>query len=198
MILAYHFIFTAYGFWLPNDPRGSWSTFVRSWELCRFGPATKVTTRKSLARKPHNRQLRLAAKSELRYPPVSFSGSQALAIAHGFKSAFERSSFIFLACSILPEHVHLVVARHRLNHRQIMNQLKGEASKALVRENLHPFQEEFLPSRKRHSPWGEKAWCVFLNTPGHIRCALRYVEQNPEKENLPAQHWSFIQPYMSF
>ena len=38
-VLAYHLILTAYGFWLPNDPRGSWSDFVRAWELRRFGPA---------------------------------------------------------------------------------------------------------------------------------------------------------------
>src|SRR5256885_9336243 len=34
----------------PNDPRGSWSDFVRSWELFRYGPATKTTERRSLAR----------------------------------------------------------------------------------------------------------------------------------------------------
>ncbi len=33
MIVAYHSIFCAYGFWLPNDPRGSWSDFVGAWEL---------------------------------------------------------------------------------------------------------------------------------------------------------------------
>jgi hypothetical protein len=37
MVLAYHLIFSMYGFWLPNDPRGSWSEFVASWELFRFG-----------------------------------------------------------------------------------------------------------------------------------------------------------------
>ena len=36
-VLAYHAIFTAYGFWLPNDPRGSWSSYVRSWELFLAG-----------------------------------------------------------------------------------------------------------------------------------------------------------------
>lgn len=54
MILASHVIFGTYGFWLPNDPRGSWSDFVGSWELARFGRATKVTTRRSLAREPHD------------------------------------------------------------------------------------------------------------------------------------------------
>ena len=39
MIVGYHVIFGVYGFWLPNDPRGSWSEFVASWELARFGKA---------------------------------------------------------------------------------------------------------------------------------------------------------------
>jgi len=41
MIRAFHVIMTAYGFWLPNDPRGSWSEFVGSWEIFQHGPATK-------------------------------------------------------------------------------------------------------------------------------------------------------------
>ena len=49
MVLAYHVIFGAYGFWLPNDPRGSWSDFVGAWELLRFGKATKTTERRSVA-----------------------------------------------------------------------------------------------------------------------------------------------------
>ena len=28
-VVAYHVIITNYGFWLPNDPRGSWSDLVR-------------------------------------------------------------------------------------------------------------------------------------------------------------------------
>ncbi len=42
MIRANHLIFTAYGFWLPNDPRGSWSNYVRAYELYQAGPATKL------------------------------------------------------------------------------------------------------------------------------------------------------------
>src|SRR5437899_6098149 len=53
MVLASHVIFTTYGFWLPNDPRGSWSDFVAAWELFRAGgPATKTTTRRSVAGAP--------------------------------------------------------------------------------------------------------------------------------------------------
>jgi hypothetical protein len=33
MIHGFHFILSAYGFWLPNDPRGSWSNTVRKFSL---------------------------------------------------------------------------------------------------------------------------------------------------------------------
>jgi hypothetical protein len=55
-VRAYHAIITAYGFWLPNDPRGSWSDYVRQWELLVWGEATKVTTRRSVAGRPHDYQ----------------------------------------------------------------------------------------------------------------------------------------------
>lgn len=40
-VIAYHLILTAYGFWLPNDPRGSGSETVRAGQLTPFGPATR-------------------------------------------------------------------------------------------------------------------------------------------------------------
>jgi hypothetical protein len=67
-VLAYHLIITTYGFWLPNDPRGSWSDFVRAWELFLFGgPATRTQERRSLARDPHDvaRLLKGAATAQL-------------------------------------------------------------------------------------------------------------------------------------
>ncbi len=55
-MLATHVIFGAYGFWLPNDPRGSWSDFVCAWQLFRYaGRATKTTETRSLATRQHNR-----------------------------------------------------------------------------------------------------------------------------------------------
>src|SRR5262245_48761259 len=74
--LGYHLTFGASGFWLPNDPRGSWSNFVGSWELFRLGPAARVQTRTSLARQPHDRDARLDAKHALKLPAVKFAGVQ--------------------------------------------------------------------------------------------------------------------------
>jgi len=112
MILAYHVVFGAYGFWLPNDPRGSWSEFVGSWELLRFGKATKTEERQSVAHLPHDRRLRQEAKRALTFPPVAFSGRQALAVAQGFDRAGTEGGYVIHSCAILPEHVHLVIARN--------------------------------------------------------------------------------------
>ena len=38
LVIAYHLIWTAYGWWLPNDPRGSGSDEVRKDELDDLGP----------------------------------------------------------------------------------------------------------------------------------------------------------------
>jgi REP element-mobilizing transposase RayT len=193
MILAYHAIFTAYGFWLPNDPRGSWSDFVRNWELLKFGDAIKTNKRKSLAYSAHNAALRAAAKQALRYPPVIFNGLQARAIARGFIRAVQRTRCKILACSIMPDHVHLVIARHRYRIEQLVGLLKGNATRRLQDEGLHPMSSHVPIGQSLPSPWVRNGWNVFLNTPADITRAIQYVNNNPLKEGLRAQHWSFVE-----
>jgi hypothetical protein len=141
MIRAYHAIITTYGFWLPNDPRGSWSDWVRQWELVDHGKATKVSTRRSVAARPHDPRQRQEAKAALRYPPVSFTGKQALAVGTGFKRAIGESGYVMYACSILPRHVHLVIVRHEHRAEQIIGHLKGRATQQLAMEGIHPLAE---------------------------------------------------------
>jgi hypothetical protein len=73
-----------YGFWLPNDPRGSWSETIRKWQLVRYGPATRTQARRALdALSPAERAMRDAARAALKYPPVTLTGTQVAAIARG-------------------------------------------------------------------------------------------------------------------
>jgi REP element-mobilizing transposase RayT len=195
MVLAYHAIFTAYGFWLPNDPRGSWSEFVGSWELFRFGPATKVTTRESLAARPHDRALREAAKQALKYPAVHFSGRQALAVSRGFATAIDEHDYRVFACSILPEHVHLVVARSDRHVERVVAHLKARASSQLNAERLHPLGSFTDRRGLSPTPWAAKCWKCFLDDNADIARAIRYVENNPEKEGKRQQNWSFVVPW---
>ena len=90
-MIASHLSFGCYGFWLPNDPRGSWSEYVRNRRLLVFGHATKTDETVSVAKVPHNHAQRQAAKRELRYPPIKLSGVQARAVARGIAKAVEES-----------------------------------------------------------------------------------------------------------
>jgi REP element-mobilizing transposase RayT len=195
-IRAYHAIITAYGFWLPNDPRGSWSDYVRQWELLRYGEATKVSTRRSLAKQPHDCQKRQEAKQAMRYPPVEFSGRQALAVGNGFKRAIEESGYVVHACSILPCHAHLVIARHNHSAEQIVGHLKGRATQQLAAEGLHPLAAYCEPDGTTPSPWARGGWRVFLHTDADVLNAIGYVEKNPIKDGKPLQRWSFVVPFV--
>jgi REP element-mobilizing transposase RayT len=183
MVIGYHVIFSTYGFWLPNDPRGSWSEFIGKWELLRFGPATKTNVRRSVAAVQHDSGRRIAAKAALRYAPVMLTGLQVRAVGRGFARYIEKSGLTVWACSIMPQHVHMVVGRHSFDVEYAVNQLKGHATRQLRTENVHP------PS----ACWVRGHWRVFLNMPQDIERAIQYVERNPEKDGLPPQRWPFVQ-----
>lgn len=193
-ILGFHFIFSAYGFWLPNDPRGSWSDVVRAFHLLKFGPATKVETTRSLASEPHDRRLRLEAKRALHYPPVRFDGAQARAIARGFSEAAREGNYTLHALAILPDHTHLVLAWHPRHIDEIARHLKAKATRRLSMESLHPLMRFASPKGRQPSPWARNHWCPFLTDPRHLRIAIRYVEANPIKAGLKRQRWKCVVP----
>jgi len=195
MVIGYHITIGAYGFWLPNDPRGSWSTEVWAEHLRPFGPASKVDTRLSLARQEHDHALRLAAKRALKYPAVEFSGVQARAVGRGFAEAVDQLELTVYACSILPDHAHLVTARHPRDVEYVAGFLKRAATRRLNAEGLHPLAPYRRADGRVPGPWGGKGWKAYLNTPDQVRRCIRYVEQNPVREGLPGQRWPFVVGY---
>ena len=195
MVRWYHAIFTAYGFWLPNDPRGSWSTFVGSWELFKFGAATKTTQRRSLAHDAHDGAERRAAKDALKYPPVRFDPTCRDAIAIGFEKACSESAITLYACAIGYDHVHVVTARHSKPIEQVVGQLKGRATQAMRAHGCHPLLR-FVTSLSVTPPtlWAERCWSVYINDVEQLRAAIEYVEQHPAKEGLSTQTYPFVSP----
>lgn len=194
MIQGFHIILSAYGFWLPNDPRGSWSETIRQFDLLRFGPATKVDTIRSVADHPHDHTKRLAAKNALKYPPVRFTGEQARAIAHGFTTAAREHAYVIHALAILPDHAHVVMAWHRRNVDEFAQHLKAKATRQLSAEQLHPLAAHSSRGRTP-SPWARNHWSPFIQSPEHMHQAIRYVERNPVKAGLPRQRWHIVTPY---
>jgi len=194
MVIGYHAIFGAYGFWLPNDPRGSWSDFVGSWELFRYGRATKTTETRSLAHRSHDTSLRLKAKRAIQYPPVCFTSAQAKVIGEAFGQYSVNSGLVIRACAILREHVHIVVDRFRFDIEQIVIQLKGDATEELLRQKLHPFGHLHLLNGKIPKCWARGEWKCFINSEEDFLHAIQYVDDNPVKEGNPKQRWSFVRP----
>ncbi len=100
-----------------------------------------------------------------------------------------------LACSIMPEHVHMVIGRHRFSIEKVCTLLKGEATKQLKREAIHPMTE-FAANGKLPSLWEKGQWKTFLDDDANIRAAIKYVELNPIKEGKPPQRWSFVTDFV--
>jgi REP element-mobilizing transposase RayT len=184
-----------YVFWLPNDPRGSWSDFVGHWELARFGRPRRVIQKTALSELSRvDKARRDAALKSLKYPPVVLSDGQLQSIAMGFCEAARKSGYTIWACAVLPQHTHLVVARHTYNVEQIATLLKGEATRQIIKDRRHPLQH--IKENGRHpSMWGAGRWKVFLDSEIAIENAIRYVENNPVEEGKPKQYWPFVTPF---
>ncbi len=195
MLHGVHAILSTYGFWLPNAPRGSWSDFVRSWELAQFGKATKVNTRQSVAAATHDLRQRQAAKQCLKYPEVFLSGPQARSVGVGFRQTVEESEYRVHACSILPQHIHLVLGPHQRDFRRIVGHFKARATQQLARDDLHPLATYREKDGTIPSPWARKGWLVYIFSEEHMRAAIQYTINNPLREGKPIQHWSFITAY---
>src|SRR4051812_13592417 len=102
----------------------------------------------------------------------------------GFREVLEKWGLRMWGLSVLRTHVHAVVSRCEKGEEMLMNQLKGRASQALVKRDMHPFQEEYDPKGVRVSMWARRGWAVYLDTWADVRRAVGYVEGNPMKEGL--------------
>ena len=181
MAIAFHLTFGAYGFWLPNDPRGSWSDYVFAPRLRRFGLATKVGARRSVAHVEHDYRERLSAKRALKYPAVVFDERQIEVVGHGFGKGVEETGLRVFACAVMPDHVHLVSGLHERRNGSLVGQLKSRATKQLNLECLHPLDGAA-------TPWAEGRWEVYLDTEDEVLHAIEYVNQNP----IRPQNWPFV------
>ncbi|MCG8450196.1 MAG: transposase [Pirellulales bacterium] len=197
-MLGMHLTFSTYGFWPPNDPRGSGSSTVRAQHLYKVGgTATKVRIRRSVASRPHDRQLVKRIKAELKFPPVTLTGKQAQAVGRGIVTICPKINLTVHALAVLPDHVHLVVQSHHFKSDELIACLQRAATRELNLAGLHPMQEFRRTNGKLPTPWTKRGWSVFLNTLKDMQRAIRYVEQNPVRAGLPRQRWSCVKPFVA-
>ena len=187
MVAAYHLIWTAYGHWLPNDPRGSSSHKIRCAKIAPLGELHQG--RKPI--QPAGRDIRefyQAATGVLKYNLLTFDDREIKAIACGFAGIIRKHTYTCYACAIMPDHVHLVIRKHRDKAEEMIERFQNATREAI--HNLPQSRFSF-----EHPVWGGPGWKVFLNSREEMKRTIKYVEQNPVKIGQPVQRWEFVMPY---
>ena len=185
IVIAYHLIWTIYGYWLPNDPRGTSSHVIRRDIFKDLGVLHHGRKRVQ----PASRDIRAfyaRAEQKLRFLILDLSPRDVACVAEAFAQVIATFRYTCYACAIMPDHVHLVIRKHKhLAEEMIANFQR--ASHLLLRERKLRDLE--------HPIWGGPGWKVFLDHPDEIHRTIGYVERNPLEIGLPAQAFPFVTPY---
>ena len=80
---------------------------------------------------------------------MSVSDEQAATIADGFRTQAQKSNYTIWACAIMPEHTHLVLARHVYHVERMVNLLRGACTKETIKVGNHPLKSNVIPENVR-------------------------------------------------
>ncbi|MCE5277941.1 MAG: hypothetical protein ABFD92_00820 [Planctomycetaceae bacterium] len=185
MVIASHIIMTGYGHWLPNDPRGSLSRELREVKLAplgeiHFGRKAIQPTREQL------RAFHKAAKEQLEHPILWFEQPHRAAIAQAIAQVVQEDRLTCYACAILPNHVHLLIRRHRQTPQVTLHRLRTLSRELLRTRELCPHE---------HPIWSADAFTLYKDSIQQMRTCIAYIDGNPPKHRLPPQRWDFAVPY---
>lgn len=185
MIIAYHLIFTLYGWWLPNDPRGSSSHLIRNDIIAQLGELhlgrKRIQPIGAVIREFYER-----AKHTLKHELRSFDERERSLIACGFARTIRIHRYTCYACAIMPDHVHILIRKHRHKAEQMIEQLQDDSRAELLTCGDYP---------KDHPVWGGPGWKVYLETADDIERTIGYIERNPLPYGLPLQQHAFVEAY---
>lgn len=185
LVIAYHLVWTAYGWWLPNDLRGSMSRYVHSDVIGDLG--TLHYGRKRI--QPASRDVRAFyenVKGKLKYNLLEMNVPEISLIADAFRDVIWQEQYTCYAFALMPDHVHILIRKHKHQAEEMIANLQFESRFRLRDFDLRP---------PEHPVWGGPGWKVFLDSPEDVRRTIKYIEDNPIKMRLPAQTWDFVEPY---
>jgi len=178
MVIAYHAIFTTYGTWLPNDPRGSFSKEIYNEQLRGLD---KLRYGRQIPQPPKELLIRFwaAAAPRISRPPFFIDDGSRPIIAAGFSAVVQRLGIQIPACAIMNDHVHILVLRSKYRIEYLVNQLKGAATRLL---------------KLNRTIWTRGCWKVFVTNTEALLAAANYIEANLVSAGLSTQNWDFLTP----
>ncbi len=185
MVVGYHLIWTAYGWWLPNDPRGSSSHEIRCAEIAGLGELH--TGRRNVQPAAGDiREFYEAASRVLKHELRKFAPDEIALLGKEFSDVIRQRTYTCYACAIMPDHVHMLIRKHREKAETMIASLQDASRKAIINAGHRPGD---------HPVWGGPGWKVYLETRDDISRVIEYIESNPTKVGRVRQRWEFVAPY---
>ena len=185
MIAGYHLVWTAYGWWLPNDPRGSSSHEIRCAEIVGLGELHHGRKKVQPAA-GDIRNFYEAARRILKHPLLKFTDDEILQLGDEFAEVVRGSGYTCYACAIMPDHVHLLIRKHRDKAEQMIEHFQDASREVLIARGRRSAE---------HPVWGGPGWKVYLDTRQEIQRVVKYIDDNPIKARRLRQSWSFVTRY---
>lgn len=211
MIVGFHLLWTAYGCWLPNDPRGSLSKEVVIPDIAELGPH-HYERKKQQPTSTEIREFYNRANEVLKFELLKFNALEVTAIARGFANAITTRKYTCYACAIMPDHVHILIRKHRDSAEMMIDELQNFSRDAVHKlyqpevSSLRNSNQDLsyrknepsnTPHRRNpdHPVWGGRGYRVFLNNIADVNRTIKYINENPIKIGQPQQSWPFVTAY---
>ena len=124
MVAGFHLIWTAYGWWLPNDPRGSSSYEFREATIAELGKlhhGRKAVQPSS----PDIRAFYEQAETVLKHRLLRFDDEEIDLIADSFAQVIQERRYTCYACAVMPDHVHALIRKHRDHAEEMIQNLQA-------------------------------------------------------------------------
>lgn len=153
IVIAYHLIWTVYGWWLPNDLRGSTSKTIGSDVIAALGELHFGRNKIQPAGR-HVRAFYEHAAKILRHPLLEIRDRAVEIVAAAFARVITEQKYTCYACAIMPDHVHILIRKHKHSAEEMIELLQNAARWALIDGQLRPDD---------HPGWtAGGGWKVFL------------------------------------
>ena len=107
------------------------------------------------------------AEAVLKFPLLEFGSREVVPIGGALSEAIGEHRYTCYACAIMPDHVHLIVRRHKHKAEEMIDNLQEASRLRLSRLGLRQVD---------HPVWVEGGWKGFLDHPDAIRRTIRYIE----------------------